>query len=65
MKELIEYNEGLLEVADNKLKLLIGTGHDINYPGPYFDMVNKQLDYVNTLKERIKLINEKVNADSK
>jgi hypothetical protein len=65
MTELIEYNEGLLEVADNKLKLLIGTGHDINYPGPYFDMVNKQLDYVNTLKERIKLINEKVNADSK
>ena len=58
MTELIEYNEGLLEVADNKLKLLIGTGHDINYPGPYFDMVNKQLDYVNTIKERIKTLNE-------
>jgi hypothetical protein len=63
--ELIKYNEDLLEVADNKLKLLIKTEHDINHPGPYFDMVNKQLDYVNTLKERIKLINEKVNADSK
>jgi len=63
--ELIKYNEGLLEVADNKLKLLIETEHDINHPGPYFDMVNKQLDYVNTLKERIKLINEKVNADSR
>ena len=65
MTELIEYNEDLLEVADNKLKLLIETEHDINHPGPYFDMVNKQLDYVNTLKERIKLINEKVNADSR
>ena len=63
--ELIKYNEDLLEVADNKLKLLIETEHDINHPGPYFDMVNKQLDYVNTLKERIKLINEKVNADSR
>jgi len=58
MTELIKYNEDLLEVADNKLKLLIETEHDINHPGPYFDMVNKQLDYVNTLKERIKLINE-------
>ena len=58
MTELIKYNEGLLEVANNKLKLLIETDYDKNYPGPYFDMVNKQLDYVNTLKERIKLINE-------
>jgi len=65
MKELIEYNKSLLKVADNKLKLLIETEHDINHPGPYFDMVNKQLDYVNTLKERMKLINEKVNADSR
>ena len=65
MTELIKYNEGLLEVADNKLKLLIETKHDINHPGPYFDIINKQLDYVNTLKERIKLINEKVNADSR
>jgi len=64
MTELIKYNEGLLEVADNKLKLLIETEHDINHPGPYFDMVNKQLDYVNTLKERIQLINEK-NNDSR
>ena len=65
MTELIKYNEDLLEVADNKLKLLIETEHDINHPGPYFDMVNKQLDYVNLIKERIKLINEKVNADSR
>jgi hypothetical protein len=65
MTELIKYNEDLLKVADNKLKLLIETEHDINHPGPYFDMINKQLDYVNTLKERIKLINEKVNADSR
>ena len=65
MTELIKYNEGLLEVANNQLKLMIETQYDINHPGPYFDMVNKQLDYVNTLKERIKLINEKVNADSR
>ena len=61
MKELIQYNKSLLTVANQKLKLLIETQHDINHPGPYFDMVNKQFDYVNTLKERIKLINEKVN----
>ena len=61
MKEIKQYNKSLLEVANQKLKRLIETQHDINYPGPYFDMLNKQLDYVNTLKERIKLINEKAN----
>jgi len=61
MKEIIEYNKSLLEVADQKLKQLIKTEHDINHPGPYFDMVNRQLDYVNTLKERIKTLNEKNN----
>ena len=61
MKELIQYNKSLLTVANQKLKLLIETQHDINHPGPYFDIVNRQLDYVNTLKERIKLINEKAN----
>ena len=61
MKGLLHHNNCLLTVANNKLKLLIETQHDINHPGPYFDMVNKQLDYVNTLKERIKLINEKAN----
>ena len=61
MKEIKQYNKSLLEAANQKLKLLIETQHDINHPGPYFDMVNKQLDYVNTLRERIKLINEKAN----
>ena len=61
MKGLLQYNKSLLKVANQKLKLLIETQHDINHPGPYFDMLNKQLDYVNTLKERIKLINEKAN----
>ncbi len=61
MKEIKQYNKSLLEVANQKLKRLIETRHDINYPGPYFDMLNKQLDYVNTLRERIKLINEKAN----
>ena len=61
MKEIKQYNKSLLEVANQRLKLLIETQHDINHPGPYFDIVNRQLDYVNTLKERIKLINEKAN----
>lgn len=61
MKELLQYNKSLLEVANQKLKRLIETQYDINHPGPYFDMVNRQLDYVNTLKERIKLIYEKAN----
>ena len=61
MKQLIEYNKSLLEVANQKLKRLIETEHDINHPGPYFDMVNKQLDYVKTLRERIKLLDEKIN----
>ena len=65
MKELIKYNESLLEVADQRLKRLIETEHDINHPGPYFEMVNKQLDYVNTLKERIKLINEETDNNRK
>ena len=61
MKEIIQYNKSLLEVANQKLKRLIETQHDINHPGPYFYMLNRQLDYVNTLRERIKLINEKAN----
>ena len=61
MKELIEYNKSLLEIADQKLKRLIEADHDKNHPGPYFDMVNKQLDYVKTLRERIKLLDEKIN----
>ena len=65
MKELIEYNKNLLEVADQKLKRLIETEHDINHPGPYFDMVNKQLDYVSTLKERINFLNERKENNNK
>ena len=61
MKELLQYNKSLLEVTNQKLKRLIEAQYNINHPGPYFDMVNRQLDYVNTLKERIKLINEKAN----
>ena len=61
MKELLQYNKSLLEVANQKLKRLIETQYDINHPGPYFDMVNKHLDYVNTLRERIKTLNEKAN----
>ena len=63
MKELIEYNISLLKIADQKLKWLIEADHDINHPGPYFDMVNKHIDYTNTLKERIKLLYEKTNTN--
>ena len=65
MKELIKYNKSLLEVADQRLKRLIETEHDINHPGPYFDMVNKQLDYVNTLRERITFLNERKENNNK
>jgi len=65
MKELLHHNKCLLTVANNKLKLLIETDYDKNYPSPYFEMVDKQLDYVNTLKERIKLINEKTDNNRK
>ena len=61
MKELINYNIDLLEVADKKLKVLIEADYNKNHPGPYFDAVNKQLDYVNVIKERIKLLYEKTN----
>ncbi len=61
MKELINYNIDLLEVADKKLKVLMGADYNKNHPGPYFDAVNKQLDYVNILKERIKILYEKNN----
>ena len=65
MKWILHHNKCLLTAAINKLNLLIETDYDKNHPGPYYEMVDKQLDYVNTLKERIKLINEKVNADSR
>jgi len=65
MTELIKYNESLLEVADNKLKGLIDADYDKDHPGPYFDMINKQLDYVNNIKERIIFLNEKVNTNSR
>ena len=65
MKELIKYNKSLLEVADQRLKRLIETEHDINHPGPYFDMVNRQLDYVNTLRERITFLNERKENNNK
>ncbi len=65
MKEIIEYNKSLLEIADQKLKRLIETDYNKNHPGPYFDMVNKQLDYVNTLKERIILLNEREKNNNK
>ena len=65
MKELLHHNNCLLTVANNKLKLLIETDYDKNNPGPYFEMVDKQLDYVNTLKERIKLINEETDNNRK
>ena len=57
MKELIEYNKGLLEVAERKLKWFVEADYNKNHPGPYFEAINRQVDYVNTLKERIKTLN--------
>tara|TARA_R110002020_G_scaffold31179_1_gene97569 strand:+ start:631 stop:819 length:189 start_codon:yes stop_codon:yes gene_type:complete len=57
MKELIEYNKGLLEVAERKLKWFVAADYNKNHPGPYFEAINRQVDYVNTLKERIKTLN--------
>ena len=61
MKEQIEYNKGLLEIAENKLKWFVEADYNKNHPGPYFEAINKQVDYVNIIKERIKLLNEKSN----
>jgi hypothetical protein len=58
MKELIIYNKNLLEVAEKKLKWFVGADYNKNHPGPYFEAINKQVDYVNIIKERIKLLNE-------
>jgi len=41
--------------------MLIEADYNKNHPGPYFDAVNKQIDYVNIIKERIKTLNEKAN----
>ena len=64
MKELIEYNKSLLEIAEKKLKWFVEADYNKNHPGPYFEAINKQVDYVNRLKERIKTLNEKTD-DSK
>tara|TARA_R100001224_G_scaffold64622_1_gene38733 strand:- start:2 stop:196 length:195 start_codon:yes stop_codon:yes gene_type:complete len=61
MKELVEYNKSLLEIAERKLKWFVEADYNKNHPGPYFEAINKQVDYVNTIKERIKTLNEKTN----
>ncbi len=58
MKELIKYNENLLEIAEKKLRWFIEADYNKNYPGPYFEAINKQVDCLNTIKERIKTLNE-------
>jgi hypothetical protein len=73
MKEIILYNEDLLLAAKKKLKYLMSATHDKNHPGPYFQIVNKQIDYINgTMNNRYlyigdeqypicKIFNEKAN----
>jgi hypothetical protein len=58
MKEIILYNKDLLLAAKKKLKYLMSATHDKNHPGPYFQIVNKQIDYINILIERIKYLND-------
>jgi len=59
MKELINYNKDMLEVALRRLNLLISATYDQNHPGQYFDAVNRQIDYINTLQERVKFLSER------
>ena len=39
--------------------------HDKNHPGPYFQIVNKQIDYINILIERIKYLNDQKSNNNK
>jgi hypothetical protein len=59
MKELINYNKDMLEVALRRLNLLISATYNQNHPEQYFDAVNRQIDYINTLQERIKFLSER------
>ena len=59
MKELIDYNKGLLEVASKRLDLLISATYDQNHPQQYFDAVNRQVDYINLIEGRIAYLNER------
>ena len=65
MKELINYNKDLLEAASTKLDRLIAATYDQSHPGQYFDAVNRQVDYINTLQERINFLNEREENNNK
>ena len=65
MKELINYNKDLLEVASKRLDLLVSATYDQNHPGQYFDAVNRQIDYINTLQERVDFLNEREKNNNK
>jgi len=65
MKEIILYNQDLLLAATKKLKYLMSAAHDKNHPGPYFQIVNKQIDYINILIERIKYLNDQKSNNNK
>ena len=51
MKELIYYNKDLLTIAQRKLDVLSNADYNKNHPGPYFEAINRQVDYINILKE--------------
>ena len=51
----------MLESAENQLKWFVEADYNKNNPGQYFAALNKQVDYVNIIKERIKLLNENSN----
>jgi|TARA_A100000172_G_C2979497_1_gene88849 hypothetical protein len=65
MKELIDYNKGLLEVASKRLDLLISATYDQNHPQQYFDAVNRQVDYINLIEGRIAYLNEREKNNNK
>ena len=64
MKELIYYNKDLLTIAQRKLDVLSNADYNKNYPGPYFEAINRQVDYINILKERIDYLSEREKSNN-
>tara|TARA_R100001163_G_scaffold32457_1_gene25259 strand:- start:449 stop:667 length:219 start_codon:yes stop_codon:yes gene_type:complete len=64
MKELIYYNKDLLTIAQKKLDVLSNADYNKNHPGPYFEAVNRQVDYINILKERIDYLSEREKSNN-
>ena len=64
MKELIYYNKDLLTIAQRKLDVLSNADYNKNHPGPYFAAINRQVDYINILKESIDYLSEREKSNN-